>query len=445
MSSPNLRLQATIRTIHLWVGLAVGILFCLMSLSGSLLVFRHDIEHFLRPRWTAHSRARPQSVMTEASLNIRQLWPGATVTSLNLPPAASEPNAQDPYEFDIRLPDGRNARVFADSRSGEVLGTFDLAWLTWLVDLHHKLRLPTAGKQVVGAVGIALFFTSLTGLVMWLTRKPTWRMALRVRTHGSWKLTNFDIHRSAGLAANALLLTVSITGIYLAFPNTIQSALGAAPARTPRKMKVAREKRQPGSAQSKPMEEWIAAARQAVPGGVVRQIKFAENTARGQVAMRIRAPGDVRPEGSNRVTLDPSTARILQVDRASDWSLMKRLTQCATPVHYAEWGGLPMRILWALMGLVPPVLFVSGVLIWLQPYLTRRKYARRKPEADQPTGAGCLTVLGISPLNRGNRSLTVAALTKMPHVCRELQSRDRKRAVGLPNPVKHPLTRNHRF
>jgi uncharacterized iron-regulated membrane protein len=36
---------------------------------------------------------------------------------------------------------------------------------------------------------------------------------------------------------------------------------------------------------------------------------------------------------------------------------MKRLTQSATPVHYAEWGGLPLRILWAFIGLVPPVLF----------------------------------------------------------------------------------------
>jgi uncharacterized iron-regulated membrane protein len=52
MPSPNLRLQTAIRNVHLWVGLVVGILFCLMSLSGSLIVFRPYIEHGIRPRWT---------------------------------------------------------------------------------------------------------------------------------------------------------------------------------------------------------------------------------------------------------------------------------------------------------------------------------------------------------------------------------------------------------
>jgi uncharacterized iron-regulated membrane protein len=97
----------------------------------------------------------------------------------------------------------------------------------------------------------------------------------------------------------------------------------------------------------------------------------------GRVTVRLWAPGDFRIEGSNRVTLDPYTARVLQVDRASDWSLMRRLTESAAPVHYAEWGGPFPRILWAFTGFAPLVLFVSGLLIWVQPYLARREAGRR--------------------------------------------------------------------
>src|ERR1035441_9098163 len=376
MPSPNPRLQTAIRNIHLWVGLVVGILFCLMSLSGSLIVFRAGIERALRPRWTATSPARPQSVLTEAARNIRQRWPGARIVSLNIPPVAADSNLHDPYEFDTRLPDGRAAHVFVDSRSGEVLGTFDLPWLAWIVDLHHDLHLGPTGKRVVGAIGIGLFFTSLTGLTVWMIRKPNWRTALRVRTRKSWKAANFHLHRSTGLVANALLLIVSITGIYLAYPYTIQRALGVAPDKAPGKTKAGRENPEGKIRESKPIEELLAAARQALPGGSVRQLRFADKAGHGQVAVRIWAPGDLRPEGSNRVTLDPTTARILQVDRASHWSPMKRLTQSATPVHYAEWGGLPLRVLWAFLGLVPPVLFVSGFLMWLVPYFARRKAVR---------------------------------------------------------------------
>src|ERR1035441_6615822 len=128
MPSPNPRLQTAIRNIHLWVGLVVGILFCLMSLSGSLIVFRAGIESALRPRWTATSPARPRSVLTEAARNIRQRWPDARIVSVDVPPVKG-----DPYEFQTRLPDGRSTRMFTDSRSGEVLGTLDLPWLAWLV------------------------------------------------------------------------------------------------------------------------------------------------------------------------------------------------------------------------------------------------------------------------------------------------------------------------
>jgi uncharacterized iron-regulated membrane protein len=359
------------------MGLVVGLLFCLMSLSGSLIVFRADIEHALRPKWTTTMPARPQSVLTEAAQNIRQRWPGARIVSLNIPPGAEDPNVREPHEFDIRLPDGRTAHVFTDSRSGEVLGTFDVPWLTWIVDLHHNLRLGSTGKQVVGVIGIGLFFASLTGLTLWTLRKPNLRTALRVRTRASWKAANFDLHRSTGLLANALLLTVSITGIYLAYPGTVQKVLGVAPDKTPRAMKPAKERGEGKTKESKPIEELLAAARQALPSGSVRQIRFADKAGRGQVTIRLWVPGDLRPEGSNRISLDPSTARVLQIDRASDWPLMKRLTQSATPVHYAEWGGLPLRILWASIGLVPPVLFVSGLLIWLQSYFARRDAARR--------------------------------------------------------------------
>lgn len=371
MSSLNQRLETGVRAIHTWVGVTAGTLFCLMSLSGSLLVFRADLERGLRPPWRAASQARPESVLTEAASNIRRRWPDAKIVSLNLPSQSGEP-----YAFDTRLPDGRSADVFTDSRSGEVLGTFGLPWLDWIVDLHHNLHLGPAGKKLVGVIGICLFCTSLTGLALWLLRGPNLRRAVRIRTGGSWKVVSFDLHRFTGLLANALLLIVSLTGIYLAYPNTIQRALGVAPAKTRHKLNAGSERGERERKSSKPIEELLAAAKQAVPGGSVRQLRFAGKTS-GQVTARLWVPGDFRPGGSNRVMLDPSTARVLQIDRASDWSAMQRLTESATPVHYAEWGGPILQVLWAFIGFAPPILFISGFLIWLQPYLARRRAARR--------------------------------------------------------------------
>jgi uncharacterized iron-regulated membrane protein len=42
-------------------------------------------------------------------------------------------------------------------------------------------------------------------------------------------------------------------------------------------------------------------------------------------------------------------------------------------LHYDEWGGLPFRILASVAGLLTPVLFMTGILIWW--FSRRRKSA----------------------------------------------------------------------
>ncbi len=376
MPRRNLTLQTSVRNIHVWIGLAAGIAFCLTSLSGSLIVFRHDIESRLRPQWTPYSTARPGAAATEAARNIRRRWPDARTVNLEFPARTGEP-----YEFLIRTPDGGGVHVFADSRSGEVLGTFDVAWLEWIVELHHNLRFENGGKRIVGAIGLALFAASLTGLSLWLVRKPKWKTALRIDSRSSWKRFNFDLHRTSGLLANALLLILSVTGICVAYPQTMASLAGVARigmTRTAPAVDSASVESQ--SVEIMPVEALADAARRAIPGSTVRQIRFAENP--GQAAIvRLSAPGDLRAEGGNRVSLDPATARVLQVDRQSDrashWTWLQWLEQSAAPVHYAEWGGLTIRILWSMAGLAPTLLFLSGFFMWWYPWRAKVRAARR--------------------------------------------------------------------
>ncbi len=350
----QLNLQTIIRNIHIWVGLIVGIVFCVMSLSGSLLIFRADIDKCLRPHWTATSPVQSPSSLNEVVGNIARRWPDSKIVTITLPDQSG-----DPYEIEMQHA-SRRMRAFADSKSGEVLGTHGVPWLAWLVDLHHDLLLGT--KQASGIVGLLLFFTSLTGLVLSMVRPRNWRTALRVQWGASWKQVSFELHRATGLLGYVLLLVVSLSGIYLGFPNTIQRALGVPPpAKQPKNPKAATSVQQP-------LVELLGAAQRALPGGTIRQIRLGD-----PVAFRVWLPGDPRPGGNNRVDVGASTGLVVQMDRAADWGGMKRFTQWIAPVHYAEWGGLPLKILWSFIGIIPPILFVSGVMIWLRPYLTRRQ------------------------------------------------------------------------
>ena len=59
------------------------------------------------------------------------------------------------------------------------------------------------------------------------------------------------------------------------------------------------------------------------------------------------------------------------------------LGQIPHSIHVGDFGGWPVKALWVVLGLVPPLLFVTGFIMWwnrvVQPRLKRRPAALRRP------------------------------------------------------------------
>ncbi|MCU1258508.1 MAG: hypothetical protein JWO80_1393 [Bryobacterales bacterium] len=348
-------LRTTAKLVHVWGGLTLGLLFCLMGLSGSgsVIVFRADLERALRPHWHAAGQNRPASPLLESEAAVRRRWPGATLLRVTLPDAPGEP-----YRYQIRA-NGVVFHVFCDAATGEILGVFDLPWLDWIIDFHHNLRLAGTGRQLTGLIGLGLFVASLTGLILWVIRNQPWTVLFRVGWRGPFRRRNFELHRTTGVFANVFLLILSATGISLAYPQTFRVAIETLTGTSAAPPRVSVHQ----SAMTQPLDAYIQAARSALPGSIVRELRF-PSSARTPVTARMWCPGDFSMEGSNQVALDPATARVLSVDSAAALSIANRVTRSAPPLHYAEWGGPVIKLLWALVGITPSFLFISGFAIW---------------------------------------------------------------------------------
>jgi uncharacterized iron-regulated membrane protein len=367
-------IRGTAKAWHVWSGLSLGLLFCLMGLSSSILVYRDAIETALRPRWTAVSGARPASVLEEADANIQRRWPDGVRTRVTFPRGAGEP-----YQYQIRV-DGKLVHLYFDATTGEILGAWELPWLDGIAGFHQNLLLPPAGRQLVGFIRIALFLSSLSGLLIWLFRNPTWKGILRIGWRSafkksSWSRFSFDLHRSTGLVANAFLLILSFTGICLGFPDAFRSFAEAVTATLG--ARSARITVVPVAMQQ-PIDLYVRASLEAIPGGVIRELRFPQ-AANSPATARIWLPGDYRDEGGNRVSLDPATARIVGVDAAVNWSPASKLASIPAPIHSAEWGGPIVKVLWCLTGLTPSILFESGFVFWWKGWRARRKVAVAAP------------------------------------------------------------------
>ncbi len=102
-----------------------------------------------------------------------------------------------------------------------------------------------------------------------------------------------------------------------------------------------------------------------MPDGVPVELRL-PSEGKGPVDLRLRRAGDLSPDG-NHVYLDLSTTKVLAVSKAAELPLASRVFGAFAPIHYGEFGGLWSKVLWSLLGLVPSVLFVTGLPAWWQP------------------------------------------------------------------------------
>jgi uncharacterized iron-regulated membrane protein len=338
----------------------------MMSLTGSLIIFRGDIERLTSPKPLSANFEAPAgtSKWTSVEMQVASLNPEAHITRLNIPG-----DVRDPLSIQVETKDKRRMEILADPSSGRFLGLkTKLAWLEFLVDLHQKLLFGKTGRALTGVIGIAMLFLSASGLVSWLAGRRHWKSALSVPKRGPWRRVNYELHKWGGLWSNCFLLVVAFTGIALAYPDFAELVMGEA-----KPAKLARKE----SPQLLSLSEYLGAAEASVRGGVVRELRMPSGS-RSAVTVVLWTPSDIRPKGGNTVSLDPATGKVISIERSADWPASKQFMEFANAIHKVEWGGW-IKVPWVLLGLAPVFLFVSGIQIWWH----QRKAALRTPAGAQ--------------------------------------------------------------
>ena len=364
--------RQVLKVVHTWTGIVAGTFLSVLALTGSVILFRAQFERAALPKSAAVAGLSRRVTLDDAAREVGRVFPDARIRRVRLPVETG-----DPYIFQVESSEARTSRVVCDASSGRILGTVETGWVEWVIDLHRNVLSGKTGRKAVGIEGIVLFALSATGLLMWLSGARKWRSWITVRKEGSTRRFNFELHRASGLWAYGFLTTMSFTGIGLAFPDTYRQAvtsLTGMPAvdRAPKGIKAKGKAKSTGS-----LDEYLRAGRAAMPDGTVTEIRLPDS-AKGTVDLHLRRAGDLALSG-NHVYLDPGTAAVVRVDRVVDRPLGARFLASLAPIHYGEFGGVPVKAVWALLGLSPVLLFVTGLIAWWRP--SKRKSNQPVPEA----------------------------------------------------------------
>ncbi|HEY2842017.1 MAG TPA: PepSY-associated TM helix domain-containing protein [Bryobacteraceae bacterium] len=212
-------LRRALFQLHLWSGIALGLYILMMSVTGSVLVYRNELYRATTPDPIISTDSRPRLTDDQITDAARNLYPGYRVVNFGRPL-----NLDQAVTVWLRRGDEVKKRLF-DARSGSDLGnsaSTGFLMVSELLDLHDNLLAGATGRLVNGAGAFATLLLTMTGMSIWWPGIKTWRRSLTLRRGLGWKRLTWQLHSTVGFWSLAFVVIFGLSGVYLCIPDRFQ-------------------------------------------------------------------------------------------------------------------------------------------------------------------------------------------------------------------------------
>jgi uncharacterized iron-regulated membrane protein len=398
-------LRNTLFQIHMWIGLIAGILFILLGLSGSIIVYGNDVARLLSPTPAATAQGTPLPLEKLAD-SVKSMAPaGRAQLQINLPQGAGQPavlrfvaqrggrggpgaeagggrrggrgpdatpQSAGPQAQGAARPQPPVARdIFVDPVSGQVLGSraSNNSFVATVRELHESLFLGRSGRNVVGWLGVGMTLLGLSGLVLWWPRRGQWKYAFGVRRTAKGARFWRELHAMAGIWGFIVFIFVSITGVALGFPQTTQALLSggnapAGPPGPPPGFGATPTVEPADGATAISADQAVALVKQDHPDATVRSVTLPARPTQ-PIAVALAGGGD-RPV---TVYVDPYRSTVLATPERPRPQGGGRINFEA--LHGGEALGPVWQFLVFLVGFLPLLFVISGATMWWKKHQAR--------------------------------------------------------------------------
>lgn len=372
-------LRRALRTLHLWIGVTLGIPLALIGVTGSILVFEDEIADFFddAPKpvlaqgevqslaaIVAAARAHAPAEAQPALLALAGEGEPATVR-FTRPGAAPAPGSAIVVEVDPVSLAVLPAREPSAAQN----------WLRQVFLFHANLSQGREGRIWVGWLGVVMCVLGLSGLVMWWPRPGRWKQAIVVARDARGPRLHRELHGATGFWGLIVFIMVSFSGVYIVFPETtgglIRSVL---PGRDLRAETASLRVQAPAVAQPIHLDRVVALAREKLPKLELRMVSFpVRPTMPYRVAFEL--PGTTPGHGVPMIAafVDPFAGEVIAVQDPRSFTLGETVSAWQRPLH----GGYGLGSVWQwltfLSGLLPVLFATTGISMW---WLRQRRKAR---------------------------------------------------------------------
>lgn len=216
-------MRKTLFKLHSYFSLVALIPIMIVSVTGSILVFKTEIDQWLMPERALLTNTQYHADhLTRIDQNILNKTVEAELPQFII---GSWEIFNDGIEADrvylVKKGTDQWYKIYFDPFNNKVLSqpATTTSYLTdWLLNLHYTFLLNDIGGEhshwgtLIGLIAaIILTFLGVSGLII---HRKFWRQLLQLRLKKSIRVISGDFHRLVGAWASPVILILGITGIY---------------------------------------------------------------------------------------------------------------------------------------------------------------------------------------------------------------------------------------
>ncbi|MFJ3487057.1 PepSY-associated TM helix domain-containing protein [Pseudomonas sp. NPDC090202] len=347
--------------IHTWSSLICTLFLLLLAVTGLPLVFHHEIDHLSgnAPELREMPADTPRMDLQQLVQAAEAYRPGEVVQYFGWD--EDEPNGVYAFMGKTAGGDPNDTHTFMlDGRTGEALetpsanGGFMLVMLRLHVDMYAGLP----GKLLLAFMGLLFVLAIISGVVLYAPFMRRLDFAT-VRPNKSTRVRWLDLHNLIGVVTLTWAFVVGLTGVLNACADLVieqwrNDSLAAM---------VAPYRDAPPLTERAPASRLLELAQATVPGAEPSFIAFPGSRFSSEHHYAVFMKGDTHLTSHllTPVLIDAKDLTVTAIVK-SPWYLDALLL--SQPLHFGDYGGMPMKILWGALDVLTIIVLVSGLYLW---------------------------------------------------------------------------------
>ena len=345
---------------HAAIGLLAGALLYLVCLSGTLLVFYEEWQQAEQPTPPQMTQIDPDAVQRGMEAMLAR-------------EAGQTPTTH--FYVDLPLEELPTTRVITDTEAfhidadGNLAGAEDITWSNFLYGLHYTLNIPVAdglvGITLVGILGVLMLALSISGVI---AHPRIFRDAFRLRTRHSGGVALTDWHNRLSVWTLPFGLAIALTGAVIGLSSV---AAYAAAARyyggdvEALYGSIFGEEGEPDPA-SAPLPNVARALRYVEANYPEVRPTYVVVHEPGTAGQQVQIVGEhPRRLIFGEYYMFDASGTFTGTAGMADGALGKQAAASNYNLHFGNYGGLPVKIVYFLLGLALTAVTATGVFIWL--------------------------------------------------------------------------------